>query len=92
MLARSIKWKTEDKINCLPWQSESPDISLIENVMRIIKICLRVQHDIKTRQGFIDKVQEIWMSLKPGFLKAMYLTPPMKIQVIIKAKCYATKF
>lgn len=93
MSAKAQQWKTENNINCLPWPSQSPDINLIENVWRIIKIRLqRVQHNIKTRNDLIETVQQIWMSLTPGYIKALYLTLPRRIQAVKNAKGHATKY
>ena len=93
MSERAKDWKTQNNIPCLDWPSQSPDLNLIENVWRMIKIRLaRVQHKIKTKQELIDNVMTIWASFTPGYIQCLYNTIPDRLQAVIKAKGHATKY
>jgi hypothetical protein len=48
-------------IPTLPWLPQSPDLNIIENVWRTLKIQFeRRVNDIKTKQDLKDAVQDIW--------------------------------
>lgn len=48
---QTVIWKDENNIDTLTWPSQSPDINIIENVWRTIKICLEHRlHEIKNRR------------------------------------------
>ena len=70
---------------------QSPDINVIENGRRMIKIRLqRVQHTIKNRKEYVDAVLRIWASFTPGYIEALYKTIPRRITAVIAAKGHAS--
>ena len=38
---RAVQWKRENELNCLNWPSQSPDLNIIEDVRRAMKIKLQ---------------------------------------------------
>jgi transposase len=59
------------------WPPQSPDLNIIENVWRILKIRLQTRVTrIHNRQELIDAVQEIWQSLTPMYIKSLYNSLP----------------
>ena len=86
-------WKNQNNIPCLDWPSQSPDLNVIENVWRMIKIRLaREQHQIKTKQELIETVMRIWTSFTPGYIQCLYKTLPDRLCAVLKAKGNATKY
>ena len=95
-IARVAKnWKNQNNLPCLDRPSQSPDLNLIENVWRMIKIRLsRMQHKNKSKQELAlkDNVMTIWASFTPGYIQCLYNTIPDRLQAVIKAKGHATKY
>ena len=78
-------WKNQNNIPCLDWPSQSPDLNVIENVWRMIKIRLaREQHQIKTKQELIETVMRIWTSFTPGYIQCLYKTLPDRLCAALK--------
>jgi hypothetical protein len=77
-------WKTQNGINTMNWPPQSPDINIIENVWRTVKIKLQKRiSQIKTRQDLIDNVLEIWTSLTPTYIKSLYQSLPKRVQAVL---------
>ena len=87
------RWKTENNIKTMTWPSQSPDINIIENVWRTIKIRLqRDVHEIDSRAKLVAKVNEIWTSLAPHYIKSLYASIPRRLLQVIRSKGHATKY
>lgn len=90
---QTVAWKDENNIDTLTWPSQSPDINIIENVWRTIKIRLEHRlHEIKNRQDLIRVVKEIWASITSDTIKSLYTSIPKRLRAVIKAKGYITKY
>lgn len=93
MSARAKAWKEENNIPCLDWPSQFTDLNLIENVWILIKINLaKEQHAIKTKQELVDAVPHIWTSLPQAYKQGLYESLPNRLNAVLKAKGYATKY
>jgi len=72
---------------------QSPDINIIENVWRTLKIKLQKQAmDIKTKQDLTDTVLESWQSLTPVYIKSLYASLPRRIRAPLAANGCITKY
>jgi transposase len=75
------------------WPPQSPDLNIIENVWRILKIRLQTRVTrIHNRQELIDAVQEIWQSLTPMYIKSLYSSLPRRIRAVLVANGCITKY
>lgn len=89
----SNKWKEDNQIETLDWPSQSPDLNIIENVWRKLKVEIEKKvSDIKDRQTLIRVVKEIWTSLTPTYIESLYNTIPARISAVVKAKGHITRF
>ena len=91
--AMTTDWKTQQSIETLTWPSQSPDINIIENVWRMIKIRLeRRLEDISNRADLIRVVKEIWEDINSEDIISLYESIPKRIEAVIKSKGYITKY
>ena len=71
---RTTTWKTENNLDCLDWPSQSPDINIIENVWRILKIRLkRSLETIRNRDDLVREVLRIWESLTVPYIRDLLI-------------------
>ena len=76
-MARYCTWKIENNLDCLNWPSQSPDINIIDNVWRILKIRLkRSLETIRNRNDLVREVLRIWESLTVPYVRDLYHTIP----------------
>ena len=69
--SRAVQWKRENELNCLNWPSQSPDLNIIENVWRTIKIKLQNSKcDILNKQILVREVKKIWVGLLQFIFRA----------------------
>jgi hypothetical protein len=61
---RAVQWKRENELNCLNWPSQSPDLNIIENVWKTIKIKLQNSKcDFLNKKVLVREVKKIWVHL-----------------------------
>jgi hypothetical protein len=86
-------WKADNSIPILPWPAQSPDINVIENVWRVLKIHIkrRVNY-IKIKADLERVVTEVWTSLPLHYIQSLYQSLPKRIKAVIKAKGNITKY
>ena len=90
---QTIPWKTENNIETLPRLSQSPDINIIENVWRTIKVQLGKRlGEIQSQKDLINLVLDIWGSLDQAYIRGLYTTIPSRLQAVLKAKGAITKY
>ena len=79
-------WKKERHISSFTWPAQSPDINVIENVWKVIKV--HVQKDlshIKSRQDLIESVLKAWSKLHRTYSSAL------RIHSTTYSFCYCTE-
>ena len=89
----TTQWKTTNNIPTMNWPPQSPDMNIIENVWRTLKLQLQKRvMDIKTQQQLLDSVQEIWQSLTPVYIKSLYDSLPKRMIAVLRANGCITKY
>ena len=89
----SNNWKTENNIVTIKLPPQSPDLNVIENVWRTLKISLEKRlNEIKTKDDLIRVVTDIWTTLTIDYIQELYSSLPRRISAVRKSKVYITKF
>ena len=87
------QWKRDNHIPTLPWPPQSPDLNIIENVWRALKIQLKRRvNDIKTKQDLKDAVQDIWYKLPLHYIKSLFQSIPTRLSAVMRGKGQITKY
>jgi len=85
-------WKTDNAIPGMTWPAQSPDLNILENVWRVIKLKLQSDVAMKTRADLIDSECRIWTSLPVGYIRNLYASIPRRLRSVIIARGYPTKY
>jgi len=86
-------WKKEHHISSFTRPAQSPDINVIENVWKVVKV--HVQKDlshIKSRKDLIESVLKAWSKLHRTYIRQLYESIPRRIRSVIAQKGSITKY
>jgi len=86
-------WKKEHHISSFTWPAQSPDINVIENVLKVIKV--HVQKDlscIKSRQNLIESVLKAWSKLHRTYIRQLCANPFHDVFVLLLHRKVLTKY
>jgi hypothetical protein len=77
----------------MTWSSQSPDLSIIENLWRTVNIRLQSQiADVKNRTQFVAKMKEMCTSLPQHYIRSLYASIPKRLCQVIRSKVHATNY
>ena len=91
--ARSNEWKQNNDIETLPWPPQSPDLNIIENVWKVLKI--RVQrraNEIRNADDLKHVVQDTWSNLPLVYIRSLYQSLPRRIRTVLRFRGHITKY
>ena len=87
------QWKIDNQIPTMTWPAQSPDINIIENVWRALKVQVNKRaHTIKTQQKLIDTVLEIWTSFPRAYIRSLYHSIPTRLRQVVRVNGCITKY
>ena len=85
------KWFTDHGITVLNWLANSPDLNPIENLWDIVKRKLR-----DARPNTLDElkaaIEASWASIRPQQCHRLIASMPRRIEAVISAKGFLTKY
>jgi len=79
------------EVPTLPWPSQSPDLNPIENLWSILDMKVK-DRSPKNKKQFFEVLQVAWQSLEPELLTKLADSMPNRIEAVIAAKGYSTKY
>ena len=79
------------EVPTLPWPSQSPDLNPIENLWSILDMKVKDRSPKNEKQLF-EVLQVAWQSLEPELLTKLADSMPNRIEAVIAAKGYSTKY
>lgn len=90
--AKVVKaWLGKNKVRCLDWPAQSPDLNPIENLWGEVERRLCGQK-FNNKDALFQAVNNIWNSLPTELIHKLVESLPRRCQAVINAKGYATKY
>ena len=83
----------QNQLHGMEWPAQSPDLNIIENMWRKIKIELQKQaHNITTKAQMETAIRDIWTNISLEFIRKLYDSIPRRLMLVIRAKGNITKY
>ena len=89
----TTQWKQDNNLPVMTWPAQSPDINIIENLWRYLKIRLqRRAHLIRSKKDLINTATSIWTSMTPTFIKSLNSSIPKRIRNVLRVNGAITNY
>ena len=90
---RANQWKDENRIRTLLWPPQSPDLNIIENVWKVLKIQVQKRlREIKNANELRRVVLDIWTDLGLHYIRCLYDSIPRRIRCVLRSRGQITKY
>lgn len=91
--AETTKWFDDNGLKASDWPPQSPDLNIIENVWRHMKIELgKRRHNILNKDMLWAEILNVWNDIPSGFITGLYYSIPDRVREVIKMKGRMTKY
>ena len=90
---KTIKWKLDNSIICLPWPSQSPDLNPIEHLWDELERRVRGRsHLAKNQTELFDFLLEEWKKIPADTIANLVNSMPRRLQAVCDANGYPTSY
>ena len=90
---RANQWKDENGIRTLLWPPQIPDLNIIENVWKVLKIQVQKRlGEIKNANDLRRVVLDIWTDLGLHYIRSIYESIPRRIRCVLRSRGQITKY
>lgn len=95
------EWLSEQRFMIFRWPATSPDLNPIEHVWRRLKelfgkrypdLRYSTRGPVAVKSMIRDVLPSLWQEIEPDFLEALATSMPRRIQAVIKANGWYTKY
>jgi len=92
--AYTKQWMAWQHIELLQWPANSPDLNPIENIWGLLKKRLRMQFrdPSKDLDEHWARIQAVWAEITPKEVNHLLESMPKRIQAVLRAKGFNTKY
>ncbi|KAH0818967.1 hypothetical protein GEV33_003824 [Tenebrio molitor] len=74
----------QERVNCLPWPSKSPDLNPIENVWgRMTSLMYENDFRPNTVEELQQKIVDTWQQITPAYTRDLVSSMPRRLQMVI---------
>jgi hypothetical protein len=83
----------QERVNCLPWPSKSPDLNPIENVWgRMTSLMYENDFRPNTVEELQQKIVDTWQQITPAYTRDLVSSMPRRLQMVIDSNGAMTKY
>lgn len=94
------EWAQENAIELVDWPAYSPDLNPIENLWKLLKERILARHPIlsamtknnTSKQRLIEAAIEVWEEFEPELLNTLMDSMPRRLEAVIQARGWYTKY
>lgn len=87
----TVAWLDQQPFQVMMWPSQSPDMNIIESVWCTIMEKLRADPPSNMQQ-LRDRVVQHWNEIGPRYLQRLYRQMPRRVEALLAARGYPTKY